>query len=45
LLQQEINRIKQQDPYFQGLSQQLGIQPMPAMQQNRTLDFTKIGKS
>ena len=45
LLQQEINRIKQQDPYFQGLSQQLGIQPMPAMQQNRTLDFTKIGKN
>ena len=45
LLQQEINRIKQQDPYFQGLSQQLGIQPMPTAQQNRTLDFTKIGKS
>jgi len=42
LLQQEINRIKQQDPYFQGLSQQLGIQPMPAMQQNRTINFSNI---
>jgi hypothetical protein len=45
LLQQEINKIKQQDDYFKGLSQQLGIPTMPAMQQNRTLDFTKIGKS
>jgi hypothetical protein len=42
LLQQEINKIKQQDPYFQGLSQQLGIQPMPAMQQNRTINFSNI---
>ena len=42
LLQQEINRIKQQDPYFQGLSQQLGIQPMPAVQQNRTINFSNI---
>jgi hypothetical protein len=42
LLQQEINRIKREDPYFQGLSQQLGIQPMPAMQQNRTINFSNI---
>jgi hypothetical protein len=42
LLQQEINKIKQQDPYFQGLSQQLGIQPMPAVQQNRTINFSNI---
>ena len=42
LLQQEINRIKQQDPYFQGLSQQLGIQPMPAAPQNRTINFSNI---
>jgi hypothetical protein len=42
LLQQEINKIKQQDRYFQGLSQQLGIQPMPAMQQNRTINFSNI---
>jgi len=40
LLQQEINKIKQQDPYFQGLSQQLGIQPMPAMQQNQFSGFS-----
>jgi hypothetical protein len=40
LLQQEINKIKQQDQYFQGLSQQLGIQPMPAMQQNQFSGFS-----
>jgi hypothetical protein len=40
LLQQEINKIKQQDPYFQGLSQQLGIQPVPALQQNKYSGFS-----
>jgi hypothetical protein len=42
LLQQEIDKIKQNDPYFQGLSQQLGIRPMPATQQTRTINFSNI---
>ena len=42
LLQQEINKIKQQDDYFQGLSQQLGIRPMPVTQQTRTINFSNI---
>jgi hypothetical protein len=40
LVAQQVDALKGTDPYFKGLSQQLGVQPVPAMQQNKYSGFS-----